>query len=171
VKNRRSPQRPRRCDPGRTRSHQCARLASLPLAGLMLIGLLLATVAASAQDGKYVIKKMPGHAKSAPAGDAASGLATSKKHIGNPKYNDAKLKASRGTASGRAKGRRTYEPITFTKRVDKASPMMSAPSKRTGGVSQGGLLDGNVMGGSASGSPAATGSPVNRGVAPAGRLY
>jgi hypothetical protein len=118
----------------------------LTLAGFALLGLLIGTATASTrtQDGKYVVKGIPGRVKSTPAGDAASGKAT---------------------------GKRSHKPITFTKRLDKTTPMMAAPSKQTGGVYQGGLLDGNAMGSSTTGSPAATGSPVSRGGAPAGRLY
>jgi hypothetical protein len=173
VKNCRSSPRLRRRDPGRPRNRQCARFVALTLAGFALLGLLIgtATAATQTQDGKYVIKRIPGRVKLAPAGDAASGQATAKKHIGTPKYGDIKLNVSRDAASGKATGKRSYKPITFTKRFDKATPMMAAPSKQTGGIYRGGLLDGNAMGGSTTGSPAATGAPINRGGAPAGRLY
>jgi hypothetical protein len=170
VKDCRSSTRPRGRDAAQLRNGQRVRLASLSLSVLtLLLEVLIGTAPASAQDGKYVIKKLPG--KPASAGDAASGQATAKKHIGTPKYDDFKLNVSRDASSGKATGKRTYKPIIITKRPDKASPMMAAPSKQPAPVHQGGLLDRNTMGGSTTGSPAATGSPVNRGGAPAGRLY
>ncbi len=35
------------------------------------------------------------------------------------------IKSPRDSASGQATGRRTYEPIRFTKRIDKSSPMLA----------------------------------------------
>ena len=77
--------------------------------------------------------------------------------------------AARDAASGLATGKRAHKPFTITKQYDKATPMLAAPSKPPAGVNQGGLLDGNAMGGSAT-SPAATGSPINRGGGSAGRV-
>jgi hypothetical protein len=92
----------------RTRNHQRVRLASLPRAALSLLlgislGLLIGPVTASAQDGKYVIKRLPGRVKAATTPDA-SGQATARKHIGTPKYFDFKM--TRDAASGKASGKR-----------------------------------------------------------------
>jgi hypothetical protein len=150
------------------------RLAALPRAALTLLlgvslvlclGLLIAPVTASAQDGKYVIKRLPGRVKATTTPDA-SGQTTAKKHIGTPKYSDFRM--TRDAASGQASGKRSYKPFTITKKLDKSTPLLMKPA----GVPQGGLLDGNAVGGATTGSPAATGSPINRGGAPAGgRLY
>ena len=131
----------------RRRNHRPARRAAPALAALTLLGLLLGTAAAR---------------------DAASGLATGKRAHKPFTITKQYDKATPMLAAGKATGKRAYKPFTFTKQYDKATPMLAAPSKPPAGVNQGGLLDGNAMGGSAT-SPAATGSPINRGGGSAAR--
>ncbi len=59
-------------------------------------------------------------------GGMAAGIAVSDSGVGNPKpaAREGQVRTPRESGSGMATGRRTYNPIRFVKRVDKASPLL-----------------------------------------------